>query len=98
MVLLSGPQMLALSVIFSLSLYDCCYQVGGKMPTNKLRHVKRKPNSNICNQPSWPPGDKNFFSCSTQLSLKFILLINVKMQTIVGILHLTLRSMINTTF
>ena len=26
------------------------------------------------------------FSCSTQLSMKFFLLINVKMQTIVGIL------------
>ena len=34
------------------------------------------------------------FSCSTQLSTKFILLINVKMPTIVGIL--TLISMINT--
>ena len=37
----------------------------------------------------------NFFSCSTQLSTKFILLINLKMPTIVGIL--TLISMINTT-
>ena len=36
-----------------------------------------------------------FFSCSTQLSTKFILLINVKMPTIVGIL--TFISMINTT-
>ena len=35
------------------------------------------------------------FSCSTQLSTKFILLINVKMTTIVGIL--TFMSMINTT-
>ena len=35
------------------------------------------------------------FSCSTQLSTKFILLINVKMTTIVGIL--TFISMINTT-
>ena len=35
------------------------------------------------------------FSCSTQLSTKFILLINVKMPTYVGIL--TLISMINTT-
>ena len=35
------------------------------------------------------------FSCSTQLSIKFILLINVKMQTIVGIL--TFISTINTT-
>ena len=35
------------------------------------------------------------FSCSTQLSTKFILLINVKMPTIVGIF--TSISMINTT-
>ena len=35
------------------------------------------------------------FSCSAQLSSKFILLINVKMPTIVGIL--TFISMINTT-
>ena len=35
------------------------------------------------------------FSCSTQLSTKFILLINVKMPTFVGIL--TFISMINTT-
>ena len=34
------------------------------------------------------------FSCSTQLSIKFIMLINVKMPTIVGIL--TFISMINT--
>ena len=36
------------------------------------------------------------FSCSTQLSTKFIVLINVKMPTIVGIL--TFISMINTTY
>ena len=35
------------------------------------------------------------FSCSTQLSMKFIMLINVKMATIVGIL--TFIRMINTT-
>ena len=35
------------------------------------------------------------FSCSTQLSTKFILLINIKMPTIVGIL--TFISMINAT-
>ena len=37
----------------------------------------------------------NFFSCSTRLSTKFIMLINVKMPTIVGIL--TFISMINAT-
>ena len=36
------------------------------------------------------------FPCSTQLSTKFVLLINVQMPTIVGIL--TYISMINTTF
>ena len=41
-----------------------------------------------------PRGYKTF-PCSTQLSTKFILLINVKMPTIVGIL--TFISMINTT-
>ena len=40
------------------------------------------------------PEDIKLFSCSTQLSTKFILLINVKMQTIVGIL--TFISMMNT--
>ena len=42
------------------------------------------------------PGSEviKLFSCSTQLSMKFIMLINVKMPTIVGIL--TLISMINT--
>ena len=33
---------------------------------------------------TWPPGFKTSL-CSTQLSMKFILLINVKMPTIVGI-------------
>ena len=41
------------------------------------------------------PRLKNFYSCSTQLSTKFILLINVKMPTIIGIFKCI--SMINTT-
>ena len=41
------------------------------------------------------PEVTKLFPCSTQLSTKFILLINVKMPTIVGIL--TVMSMINTT-
>ena len=42
------------------------------------------------------PGPKviKLFPCSTQLSLKFILLLNVKMPTIVGIVSFS--SMINT--
>ena len=43
---------------------------------------------------TWLLGFKKI-SCSTQLSIKFIKLINVKMPTIVGIL--TFMSMINTT-
>ena len=41
------------------------------------------------------PRLQNFFSCSTQLSIILIMLINVKMPTIVGIL--TFISIINTT-
>ena len=41
------------------------------------------------------PRGYKLFSCSTQLSMKFILLINVKMPTVVGILIFI--SMINTT-
>ena len=43
---------------------------------------------------TWPWGYKTFL-CSTRLSTKIILLINVKMPTIVGILSFI--SMINTT-
>ena len=43
---------------------------------------------------SFPTTGNVTFSCSTQVSRKFIILINVKMPTIVGIL--TLISMINT--
>ena len=45
---------------------------------------------------TWDPGPEviKLFSYSTQLSTKFILLINVKMPTIVGIL--TFMCMINT--
>ena len=51
----------------------------------------------ICNISMQYPGPEviKLFSSSTQLSTKFILLINVKMPTIVGIL--TFISMINTT-
>ena len=48
----------------------------------------------ICRVIDWPGGYKTF-SCSTQLSMKFILLINVKMSTIVDIL--TFISRITTT-
>ena len=45
--------------------------------------------------PTTGPGVIKLFPCSTQLSIKFILLINVKMPTTVGIL--TFISRINTT-
>ena len=57
----------------------------------------RKPDFVACKQQRCKPGPEviKFFSCSTQRSTKFILLINVKMPTIVGIL--TFISMINLT-
>ena len=50
-----------------------------------------QPNSLF--EPNHGPEVIIFFSCSTQLSMKFLLLINVKMPTIVGIL--TFMSMKN---
>ena len=43
-----------------------------------------------------PPGPRGYktFLCSTQLGMKFILLLNVKIPTIVGILTLMSRGMI----
>ena len=46
-----------------------------------------------CRKQTWPRG-YNTFLCSTQLNMKFILFINVKMPTIIGIL--TFVSRINT--
>ena len=56
-----------------------------------------KPNGTVRKSDSMDPGPEviKLFSCSTQLSTKFILLINVKMPIIVGIL--TFISMLNTT-
>ena len=59
--------------------------IGQKLKSN-MTHLYRK---NI------GPRGYRTFSCSTQLCLKLILLINVKMSTIAGIL--TFISMINTT-
>ena len=55
----------------------------------RLRYAAR-----WCKGLNWPQGYKTL--CSTQLSMKFILLINVKMPTIVGIL--TCISSINTSY
>ena len=60
--------------------------------TIRAKQLRSKSGTTIC----WPdPEVIEHFSYSTQLSTKFILLINVKMPTIVGIL--TFISMINTT-
>ena len=42
----------------------------------------------VCNKKDRSPGPEviKLFSCSTQLSMKFFLLLNVKMPTVVGIL------------
>ena len=51
-----------------------------------------KKNKNL---KTWPRGYKTF-SCSTQLSIKFIMLMNVKMSTTVGII--TFISMMTTSY
>ena len=52
-----------------------------------FRKVNRRENGNIASSESEPsPEVIKLFSCSTQLSMKFSPLINVKMPTIVGIL------------
>ena len=53
-----------------------------KKIANKILHLNSGPES------------YNFFSCTTQLSMTFIMLINVKMPTIFG--NLTFMSIINT--
>ena len=65
------------------------------------RHKKRQQSEFLkcmkIREPYHSPGCKvrKLFPCSTQLSTQFLLLINVKMPTTVGIL--TFISMINTT-
>ena len=73
-------------VVFGVNTFVCCAVlcVLSSFATISLRKRERAGSEVI-----------KLFSYSTQLSTKFILLINVKMPTIVGIL--TLMSMINTT-
>ena len=49
------------------------------------RNIKQDPHQNRRRRTAGPEVIK-LFSCSTQLSMKFFLLINIKMPTIVGIL------------
>ena len=65
-------------------------------PFNTSNRWQAKSVMRVDNKIIWPgPEVIKLFSCSTQLSTEFILLINVKMPTIDGIL--TFTSMINTT-
>ena len=59
---------------------------------NQVIHIM-KCITYVCDFSSFEPGPKviKLFSCSAQLRLKFIRLINVKMPTIVGILALISR-------
>ena len=52
-------------------------------PKKKLQNMLMKHCAPDCNL---APEVIKLFSCSTQLSMKFLMLINVKMPTIVGIL------------
>ena len=64
-------------------------------PTRRLKYVTKEYKVQEFIIPTQTPGAEviKLFSCSAQLRLKFILLINVKMPTIVGIL--TFMSRIN---
>ena len=84
--------------LFSLSLRgsleDC--SVRNKRNEKKRENLKqRKCNSKVKTVQAPGPEAIKHFPCSTQLSKKFILLINMKMPTIVGVF--TFISLINTT-
>ena len=66
----------------------CCYNIGDTRVVKHYKGCSRCPYSaEVVFDKSGPgPEVKKLFSCSTQLSMKFFLLINVKMPTIVGIL------------
>ena len=69
----------------------CCQNEEPMNPYLPIEHTRK---TDLIELMSSPMNIKK--TCSTQKSMKFILLINVKMPTIVGIL--TFISMINTTF
>ena len=77
-------------------VYKCLKCLNHRLHINTSHHEEENTdgyNTFTVKQPG--PEVIKLFSCSTQLSTKLILLINVKMPTIVGIL--TFISMINTT-
>ena len=81
-------------VIFFLNIFISIHK--NAKHTHKM-HTWKRDNSPVSKLYFGPdPEVIKLFSCSTQLSTKFILLINVKMPTIVGIL--TFISMINTSY
>ena len=60
-----------------------------------LRKIKRKQEvTNVFSLVNMAPRLQNFFTCSTQLSMKFFLLINMKIPTIVGIFMFISREII----
>ena len=66
-----------------MSLFGELKKIIFELSTNTTLVCSTEPNENFVK-----PGLKviKLFSCSTQLGMKFILLINVKMPTVVGIL------------
>ena len=50
------------------------------------KYSKKAFNNLVTGDETWPRGYKTVFMLNTHLSMKFFLLINVKMPTIVGIL------------
>ena len=75
--------------LYECSVYKCILFVSYKNFLGKKGSMRLYISSvNILNYRYIKPGPEviKLFSCSTQLSMKFFLLINVKMPTIVGIL------------
>ena len=74
---------------------SCCCQHGISVPINcvlvKVFHRVGRALSNKLSYTWTGPEVIKLFSCSTQLSMKFFLLINVKMPTMVGILTFVSR-------
>ena len=94
--MLSSAYPVCCKVYLTLRMLDKSYSSFAFLDFQKLTKYSFRNTIRVSNSihPAWTRGYKTFLY-STQLSTKFILLINVKMPTIVGIL--TFISMINTT-
>ena len=84
-------------IIFTTTCTTCLHWTFDEKVGKQLGAISRykKTLSPWIAHPIPGPGVIKLFPCSTQLSMKFILLINVKMPTLVGIS--TFMSMISTT-